>query len=470
MRGFAMNQHFMLEAISPLDGRYGARLGELKPLVSEWGLITYRTKIEAAWLLELAKEPLIQWAPSKAVLQVAKGLLDRVPDEFVNRVKKFEAEMNHDVKAIEYALKSELTNAGASEKDLAMIHFACTSEDINNLSYALMLKETRDKVILPSLNDLIEKLTSLAQANASLAMMSRTHGQTASPTTLGKELSVFAHRLNRQREQLLTIKFEGKMNGAVGNYNAHMAAFPEVNWPKLCKSFIEQTLLLHQNTHTTQIENHDGFVEYCDIVRRINTISIDLCRDMWGYISLGYFKQELKAGEVGSSTMPHKVNPIDFENAEGNFGLSSSFAHHFSDKLPISRWQRDLSDSTVLRSFGTFIGHYLLGVKSLTKGLGKIVVDEGRISQDLSGAYEVLGEAVQTIMRKRGVADAYERLKTATRGQAVDKESLIRLAKSVAELTESDRSYIESLTPAKYTGLAEKLVGDWVEVWQRRRS
>jgi adenylosuccinate lyase len=464
-----MNQHFMLEAISPLDGRYGMRLGELKPLVSEWGLITYRTKVEAAWLLELAKEPLIQWTPSKAVLEAAKALFEKVPEDFITRVKEIEAETNHDVKAIEYAFKSELKKVAATEKDMAMIHFACTSEDINNLSYALMLKETRDKVILPNLDALITKLTDLAEENAGLAMMSRTHGQTASPTTLGKELAVFAHRLNRQREQLITIKFEGKMNGAVGNYNAHFAAFPNVDWQKLSKTFIEQTLHLHQNTLTTQIENHDGFVEYCDIIRRINSISIDLSRDIWGYISLGYFKQELKSGEVGSSTMPHKVNPIDFENAEGNFGLSSSIAHHFAEKLPISRWQRDLSDSTVLRSFGTFVGHFLLGVKSLQNGLGKIVVEGDRISEDLSQAYEVLGEAVQTMMRKRGVSDAYERLKMVTRGRAVDKESLVQLANSVPELTDIDRAYIRDLTPSTYTGLAKTLVLDWVDVWRRTK-
>jgi adenylosuccinate lyase len=311
-----------------------------------------------------------------------------------------------------------------------MIHFACTSEDINNLSYSLMLKETRDLVLLPWIENVIESLTQMTENMASLPMLARTHGQTASPTTLGKELAVFAHRLQRQRLQLLGARFDGKMSGAVGNYNAHQAAYPDLDWPAFSKHFIETRLGLHHNPLTTQIENHDGFVEYCDILRRLATVSIDLCRDMWGYISIGYFKQTLKPGEVGSSTMPHKVNPIDFENAEGNFGLAISFANHFGDKLPISRWQRDLSDSTVLRSFGSFAGHLLLALKSLHKGLSKVTVDAHRLAKDLDDSYEVLGEAVQTIMRRRGIPDAYERLKVATRGQAVSSQSLKNLIQS----------------------------------------
>lgn len=465
-----MDQSFLWDAVSPLDGRYESRLRELKPLVSEAGLIRYRVKVEAAWLLALSEEPQMDWTPSTKVLQVLRQYAEQVPAGLVERVKAWEASTNHDVKAVEYALRDVLLESGATPRDLSMIHFACTSEDINNLSYSLMLKDTRDQVLLPWINHVIESLTLMTENLASLPMLSRTHGQTASPTTLGKELAVFAYRLQRQRLQLLNARFDGKMSGAVGNYNAHRAAFQDLDWPSFAKKFIESRLGLDHNPLTTQIENHDGFVEYCDILRRLATVSIDLCRDMWGYISIGYFKQTLKPGEVGSSTMPHKVNPIDFENAEGNFGLAISFANHFGDKLPISRWQRDLSDSTVLRSFGSFAGHLLLALKSLHKGLSKVTVDTERLARDLEDSYEVLGEAVQTIMRRRGIPDAYERLKTATRGQPVTPQSLKDLIASIPELKPEDRLYLESLTPSSYTGLASRLAQEWVVVWRREAS
>jgi adenylosuccinate lyase len=406
------------------------------------------------------------WSPSKEVLEALHQFAKEAPKSAVGAVKTWEKTTNHDVKAVEYALRDLLLEAKATPRDLAMIHFACTSEDINNLSYALMLRDTRDHILLPWMESVIEALTHMCETLASTPMLSRTHGQTASPTTMGKELAVFAHRLQRQRLQLLSARFDGKMSGAVGNYNAHIAAYPEIDWPVFAKEFIEGRLGLDHNPLTTQIENHDGFVEYCDVIRRFSTIAIDLCRDMWGYISVGYFKQTLKAGEVGSSTMPHKVNPIDFENAEGNFGLACSLASHFGDKLPISRWQRDLSDSTVLRSFGSLAGHFLLALKSLHKGLSKVTVDRGRLEKDLDDSYEVLGEAIQTLMRRRGIPDAYERLKAATRGQAVTSQSLKDLVDSIDELTAQDKLYLKELTPASYTGLASRLALEWAGEWR----
>ena len=462
-----MNENsFHLGAISPLDGRYAARLKELQTLVSEGGLIKFRTIVECAWLLELQAEAGVDWKPSRELIELLKDLSIDVPLDFLNQVKVWEATTNHDVKAIEYALRDCFKRVGASERDIAMIHFACTSEDINNLAYGLMLKEVRDMQIVPSIERILDLLTDFAENLAITPMLSRTHGQTASPTTLGKELAVFAHRLNRQREQLLEVRFEGKMSGAVGNYNAHVAAYPNVNWPALAQRLIENRLGLDHNPLTTQIDNHYSFVEYCDIVRRMSVIGIDLCRDIWGYISLGYFRQSLKDGEVGSSTMPHKVNPIDFENAEGNFGLTTAFAQHFAEKLPISRWQRDLSDSTVLRSFGSFAGHFILAMKSLEKGLTKITADKIKLESDLDSSYEVLGEALQTVMRRRGISDAYERLKAATRGKPVDALSLEALVSHTPALTEHDRHYLRGLKPSTYTGIAGKLALDWVGKWR----
>ena len=457
---------FRLEAISALDGRYQGRLNRLKSLVSEGALIKYRTIVEAAWLLELAAEPQIEWKPSRQLTELLHSLSSDVPDSFLLEVKKWETTTNHDVKAIEYALRDRFKEIGASDTDLAMIHFCCTSEDINNLAYGLMLKSVRDKEIIPLMDQIITRLTDLTESFAMTPMLSRTHGQTASPTTLGKELAVFAHRINRQRQQLLEVRFEGKMSGAVGNYNAHLAAYPEVSWPQVSKRLIENRLGLNHNPLTTQIENHDSFVEYCDTLRRFSVIAIDLCRDMWGYISLGYFKQALKEGEVGSSTMPHKVNPIDFENAEGNYGLATALAQHFAEKLPISRWQRDLSDSTVLRSFGSFAGHLILAMNSMDKGLTKVMVDRAALDADLEDSYEVLGEALQTVMRRRGIADAYEKLKSATRGKAVDAKSLEAILNQTTALTEKDRNYLRNLTPSSYTGLASKLALDWVGIWR----
>lgn len=454
-----------LWAIGPLDGRYATKVSMLQEKVSEGALIWYRIRVEAMWLLHLAEIPEVakQLKLSPELVERLQVLSKRPDKKATYRVKETEKITNHDVKAVEYYLRDELTKLGAGDSVLSFIHFACTSEDINNLSYGLMLKETRDDVLLPKMDEVLNQLRTLALDNKSLAMLARTHGQTASPTTLGKEMAVYVHRLGLQSMKLKNIRLDGKINGAVGNFNAHYAAYSDVDWVKQSRVFVEDKLGLKWNPLTTQIENHDGVVEYADIIRRFNTIGIDLSRDIWGYISLGYFKQQTKAGEVGSSTMPHKVNPIDFENAEGNFGLSSSLASHFSDKLPISRWQRDLSDSTVLRALGVMIGHNVLALASLTKGLSKLQVNEKALSKDLDGAWEVLGEAIQTVMRRYGVFDAYERLKTATRGQAVTKKSLYSLIESTNEIPEMEKKRLMELTPSKYIGVAPQLVDDYME-------
>ncbi|MDB2447032.1 adenylosuccinate lyase [bacterium] len=450
-----------LYAVTPLDGRYAGRTAALNPLVSEAGLIHFRIRVEAAWLLHLAahktigKDLVLNADLKKELENLAVGT---IPDNAATKVKEIEATTNHDVKAVEYYLRERLAEFGADDKVNAFIHFACTSEDINNLSYGLMLKETRDQVIVPGMDEIISTLETLSKEFASVAMMSRTHGQTASPSTVGKEFKVFVYRLNRQKDQLMSQRIDGKISGAVGNYNAHVVAYPEVDWVELAVDFVESRLGLNHNPLTTQIENHDGFVEYCDVVRRYNTVAIDLARDIWGYISLGYFKQKLKEGEVGSSTMPHKVNPIDFENAEGNYGLSSALSDHFATKLPISRWQRDLSDSTVLRAFGVFAGHHVLAQKALLKGLGKLEINPEKVAADLTDAWEVLGEAVQTVMRRYGVVDAYERLKAATRGQAVTKEAIADVINTCGEIPTSEKDRLLQMTPSDYTGIAASLV------------
>ena len=454
-----------LNSLSAVDGRYGAKTEALSPFLSEAGLIRYRIKVEALWLLHLIEDPTIgrDVAADDASIGKLRDLAATVTPEMIAKVKDYEQTTNHDVKAVEYFMRDELRDLGAADSVLAFIHFACTSEDINNIAYALMLQEARDKVLGVQLQDLVGSLQQHAQSYSDVAMLARTHGQTASPTTLGKEFAVFGHRLAKQTRKLQSLRLEAKMNGAVGNYNAHITAYPHVDWPETARCFIEERLGLVQNVLTTQIENHDSMIEFCDILRRIHNISIGLCRDLWTYISLGYFTQQTKAGEVGSSTMPHKVNPIDFENAEGNFGLANGLLSHLSDKLLISRLQRDLTDSTVQRAFGTVFGHSLIAMQSLAKGLAKIAMNDAKIAADLEGAWEVLAEPVQTVMRKHGVVDAYERLKAATRGQSVTKETLQQLISESEEIPSSEQQLLLQLTPNRYIGLAKELSLRFVE-------
>ncbi|MGH8145639.1 MAG: adenylosuccinate lyase [Rhodanobacteraceae bacterium] len=449
-----------LTALSPLDGRYAAKVEALGPIFSEYGLMHRRVAVEIAWLIAFSDEAGIVELPSFST--AARAKLQGIADDFsvadAATIKEIEQTTNHDVKAVEYFIKQRIGDDATLKQAKEFVHFACTSEDINNLSYALMLRDARDVVLLPALDKTIAKLRELAHANADLSMLSRTHGQTASPTTLGKEMANVAARLQRQRAQLVAIDIPGKINGAVGNFNAHAIAYPEVDWRGFSKRFVE-SLGLQWNEYTTQIEPHDGIAELCDAQRRIDTILIDLARDAWGYISLGYFKQKLKAGEVGSSTMPHKVNPIDFENAEGNFGVANALLGHFSEKLPISRWQRDLTDSTVLRALGEAFGHVLIGFASLDKGLGKLEVNPGRIAADLDANWEVLAEAVQTVMRRHGLPEPYEQLKALTRGHGINRESMHAFIQSL-DLPADARQRLMELAPATYTGLATDLARD----------
>ncbi|UNK57061.1 adenylosuccinate lyase [Pseudoxanthomonas daejeonensis] len=451
-----------LLALSPLDGRYASKVDALRPIFSEYGLIRARVKVEVEWLLALAAEPGIAELAgfSAAAQQRLRALADDLSVNDAARVKEIERTTNHDVKAVEYLIKERLKDdAGELAEELGpaleFVHFACTSEDINNLSYALMLREARDTVLLPALDGVIAQLRALAAAQAAQPMLSRTHGQTASPTTLGKEVANVVARLERQRRQIAAVELTGKINGAVGNYNAHAIAYPEIDWPVFAQRFVEG-LGLPFNAYTTQIEPHDNIAELGDAVRRANTVLVDLARDVWGYISLGYFRQKLKEGEIGSSTMPHKVNPIDFENAEGNFGIANALFEHFSAKLPISRWQRDLTDSTVLRALGTAFGHTQVALDSLGKGLGKLTVNPERLEADLDAAWEVLAEAVQTVMRRHGLPNPYEQLKALTRGQGIDAEAMRGFVASL-DLPEDARARLQALTPAAYTGLAERL-------------
>jgi len=449
-----------LTALSPLDGRYAGKVDALRPIFSESGLIRARVKVEVEWLLALAAEPgIVELRPfSTTAIARLRALADGFSLEDAARVKAIEATTNHDVKAVEYLIKEKLKDDAELGPALEFVHFACTSEDINNLSYALMLNEARRTVLLPKVDALIDRLRTLAHEHAALPMLSRTHGQTASPTTVGKELANVVARLRRQREVLAALPMPGKINGAVGNYNAHVVAYPDINWAALSKRFVE-SLGLDWQPYTTQIEPHDGVAELCDACKRIDTIAIDLCRDVWGYISQGYFRQAVKAGEVGSSTMPHKVNPIDFENAEGNFGIASALFEHFAAKLPISRWQRDLTDSTVLRALGTAFGHMLIGFDSLHKGLGKLSANPERLAADLDAAWEVLAEAVQTVMRRHGLPNPYEQLKALTRGQGITAESMREFIASL-DLPADARQRLLEMTPASYTGLAERLAKD----------
>jgi adenylosuccinate lyase len=445
------------DALSPLDGRYADKLSAVRSIFSEAGLMRERVRVECAWFLRLAAGPA---ARALAGLPVAaKDLLVTLSKDpaatNIAAIKEIESRTNHDVKAVEYWLRGELQNRGATPAQLEWMHFGATSEDINNLAYALMLQSARSTLLLPRLRALQDSLDALAAGHAGVAMLARTHGQTASPTTLGKEFANVAARLETQRGAIERVAILGKMNGAVGNFNALVAALPQVDWPAFSAAFVE-SLGLASNPYTTQIEPHDWIAEYCHALMRANTVLLDFARDMWSYISLGYFTQRLKPGEVGSSTMPHKVNPIDFENAEGNFGLANALLGHFADKLPVSRMQRDLTDSTVLRNVGVAIGHAVLSFRSLSAGLEKIELNQARLSEDLDRAWEVLGEAVQTVMRAHGIPDAYERLKTFTRGRPVDERTMREFIASVA-LPAEEKQRLMQLTPGTYIGLAPHL-------------
>ncbi len=446
-----------LSALSPLDGRYHRQLEPLRSFFSEAALIRYRIKVEIRWLLALADEASIaEIRPfSGATRAELEQIVESFSDDDAALVKKIEAGTNHDVKAIEYWLKGRLAGNPEAARVGEFIHFACTSEDINNLAYGLMLKEGRDAVILPALDRIIDALTTLAKRHAGLAMLARTHGQPASPTTLGKELANVAHRLRRAQRAVAGVSLQGKLNGAVGNYNAHLAAYPDFDWERLAQGFVEG-LGLEFNAYTTQIEPHDGLAEQFDAIARANTILLDLDRDLWGYISLGYFRQKTVAGEVGSSTMPHKVNPIDFENSEGNLGIANALLRHMSEKLPVSRWQRDLSDSTVLRNIGVALGHGLLGYQSCLKGLSRLEADAGRICRDLDDCWEVLAEPVQTVMRRHGVANAYEQLKALTRGKGITREGLAEFIRGLP-IPEAEKHRLLAMTPSGYIGKAAGL-------------
>jgi adenylosuccinate lyase len=448
-----------ISAISALDGRYAEQLKDLSSIVSEGALIAYRLRVEAHWMLQLAglKAPILSVTPRvKQVLEdIAKGTFS---SKAAAEIKDIEKTTNHDVKAVEYWLRRQLENAGADNKTLSHVHFACTSEDINNTAYGLMLKDLRNAILIPLLSDLRAQLSVIAEHEASTPMLSRTHGQAATPTTLGKEIAVFIYRIDRQVQALNNQPILTKFNGAVGNFNAHTAAYPDLDWVSVSKSFIESRLQLAWNPLTTQIESHDSFVEFVQTMGLLNSILIGFCRDMWGYISLGYFAQKVVEGEVGSSTMPHKVNPIYFENAEGNLGLANSILRHFSEKLPISRWQRDLSDSTVLRATGTGVGHSVLAYSSILRGLKRVAVNRTAIENDLSEAWEVLAEPVQTVMRRFGTVDAYEKLKAATRGSSLVTKGMIHTAiDSCAEIPADVRMNMKAWTPSNYVGLAPRL-------------
>ncbi len=443
-----------LTAVSPIDGRYGGKTEALRPIFSEYGLIHHRVTVEVRWLQALSRHPGIGEVPPFS--DAANALLDSIVADFgeadARRIKEIERTTNHDVKAVEYFLKERIAGNAELEAVSEFIHFACTSEDINNLSHALMLRAGREQVLLPELDRVIEDIRALAHAHAELPMLSRTHGQPASPTTLGKEMANVVARLRRQREQIARVPLLGKINGAVGNYNAHLAAYPEIDWPAFARDFVE-SLGLEWNPYTIQIEPHDYMAELFDAIARANTILIDFARDVWGYISLGYFKQKTVAGEVGSSTMPHKVNPIDFENGEGNLGLANALFDHLAMKLPVSRWQRDLTDSTVLRNMGVGFAYTLIALQSLRRGIGKLEADEQRLAEDLLTNWEVLAEPIQTVMRRHGIEKPYEKLKELTRGQRVDQAGMQAFVDGL-ELPEEAKAALRELTPLSYIGNA----------------
>jgi adenylosuccinate lyase len=446
-----------LTALSPMDGRYAAITAPLRDYFSEAALIRERIRVEALWFERLTapRLRLLAGALPAAVLERNTSLARDPGANAAETVKKIDQRINHDVKAVEYFVRDELAAAGAGAAALELVHFGCTSEDINNLCYARLLKQARAQVLLPELDATLALLRTLARTHAELPMLARTHGQSASPTTFGKEMANVGARLKRARRRLEAVEILAKWNGAVGNYNAHHCARPDIDWIALSREFIVSQQL-SWNAYSTQIEPHDWIGEYCDACAAVNVILIDLCRDLWGYISLGYLRQRALAGEVGSSTMPHKVNPIDFENAEGNFGMANAMLRFFADKLPISRWQRDLTDSTVLRNLGVALAHGLVGCKALQRGLSKISPDAARMAQDLDGAYETLAEAIQSVLRAAGVANGYELLKEFTRGQNVDAAALRAFVASLP-LPDADRSRLAALTPPQYLGLAASL-------------
>ncbi|WP_374430518.1 adenylosuccinate lyase [Ideonella dechloratans] len=446
-----------LMALSPLDGRYAAKVTALRPLLSEYGLMHRRVQVEIEWLIALSDAGLDGFAPlSEAARGLLRSLIARFSEADARAIKDIEKTTNHDVKAVEYWLKSRVEHDAELKAVCEFIHFACTSEDINNTSHALMLKAARGEVVLPALDGLLATLTGMAQRFAAIPMLSRTHGQTASPTTVGKEIANVVARLAHARARIADVKLLAKMNGAVGNYNAHSVAYPDKDWEAFSRSVVEGSLGLTFNPYTIQIEPHDYMAELFDAVTRANTILIDFSRDVWGYISLGYFKQKLKEGEVGSSAMPHKVNPIDFENAEGNFGLANAVLTHLSQKLPISRWQRDLTDSTVLRNMGVALGYALLGYDSLARGLGKLELNEAALAADLDQAWEVLAEAIQTVMRRHGLPKPYEQLKAFTRGKPMTRELIQGFIADLA-LPQAEKDRLLAMTPADYTGRAAAL-------------
>jgi adenylosuccinate lyase len=446
-----------LSALSPLDGRYAAKTDKLRPILSEAGFMHHRVKVEIAWLQALSNAG---FAEIKPFSPDANALLDKLAVEFTEsdaqRIKDIEAVTNHDVKAVEYWLKEKVKDVPELVAASEFIHFACTSEDINNTSHGMMLKAARNEVVLPSLYNVIAKLTEIAHANADLPMLSRTHGQPASPTTLGKEIANVVARLQRAQQRIAGVEILGKMNGAVGNYNAHLSAYPEFDWESFSKNVIEQRLGLIYNPYTIQIEPHDYMAELFDAIARANTILLDLNRDIWGYIALGYFKQRTKAGEIGSSTMPHKVNPIDFENSEGNLGLANAMLKHLSEKLPVSRWQRDLTDSTVLRNIGVAFGYAVLAYDSCLRGLNKLEVNPARLAEDLDATWEVLAEPVQTVMRRYGIENPYEQLKELTRGKGISKDALRDFINGL-NIPQQAKDQLLVMTPANYIGHAAKL-------------
>jgi adenylosuccinate lyase len=443
-----------LTAISPIDGRYGSKTSQLRDIFSEYGLIHYRVLVEVRWLQQLSQHP--QVTEVKAFSDTANQLLDNLVDNFsveqAQRIKDIESTTNHDVKAVEYFIKESIADNAELNAVSEYIHFACTSEDINNLSHALMLKAGRDNVVVPALTDITDKLTEMAKTFSDVPMLSRTHGQTASPTTVGKEIANVVYRLRRQLEQIASVPLLGKINGAVGNYNAHLSAYPDIDWAGNAQQFIEG-LGLSFNPYTTQIEPHDYMAELFDALSRSNTILIDFSRDIWGYISLGYFKQKTIAGEVGSSTMPHKVNPIDFENAEGNMGIANALFGHLTAKLPISRWQRDLTDSTVLRNMGVGMGYSMIAFASLAKGLGKLELNEQRLQEDLDNCWEVLAEPIQTVMRRYGIEKPYEKLKALTRGNTIDQATIKAFVEGL-DMPDQAKAELTAMLPSTYIGNA----------------
>ncbi len=445
-----------LTAISPVDGRYGNKTEPLRAIFSEYGLIRYRVIVEIRWLQKVSEMNAIQEVPelSESANRKLKEIIDGFSIVHAERIKQIEATTNHDVKAVEYFLKEQFADNEELNKVSEFLHFACTSEDINNLCHALMLMDARNGQILPLCDQLIDQLAALAKLHAGQAMIARTHGQPASPTTLGKEIAIFAYRLQQQLQAIRDCRIYGKFNGAVGNFNAHLAAYPEIDWMSVSQSFVE-SLHLNWNPYTTQIESHDYMAEYFHALIRFNTILTDFCRDIWGYISLGYFRQKTRDGEIGSSTMPHKVNPIDFENAEGNLGIANALLNHLAEKLPVSRWQRDLTDSTSIRNVGIAIAHCTIAWQSCLKGITKLEVNPATINSDLENSWEVLAEAIQTVMRRHGIDEPYEKLKQLTRGKTITRETMQQFINSL-DIPAKEKQRLLALTPETYTGNAKE--------------